>query len=369
MWNNAYFAPDIPDLQISYSQGDTIAITVASLSGTTLADIQEAYAPDEDGYVTVRDMADIAMAYIEPLDVAAMPPLLSTFNPAVNITVTVTHTDNTTSTYTTKARFATSRTTDTPLDPDTYDGFLTRYTKRTITPRIPIILSHRTGLGVTLSVTYLNAGVLKSADIVLSATSTTGVNVRCLTLAYLATQTATATGHAVNTDDIVTVKAMLTNGGTVCDTIIYNIDQAHQRQQTAFLFTNLFGCPEAEVLTGSDHTEADIDAQFAYRNRQYRRSWQQIDDKHTVNSGYVTREQYQSLRDLAQSPLVMIIKSDGTLEEATVTDIELNDTHPRSTPTTATVKYRIANRTQQRFLRQRQTATRIFDNTFDQSFE
>ena len=371
MWNQQYYAPDLPDLQLSYAEGDAITIQVATLQGDILATVNEQYAPSADDTITIRQLDAVAMAYIKPYDIGAGIPQLSSFTPAVNLTVTVTHADKTTTSYTTTIYYATIRTSTAayPLTPSQHNGFLTTYTDRTITPAVPVIISYRSQLSASILVTYAQDGFLRSERLQLLSGSH-AITVHCLSLAEITAMLNQATGGAsVSPENIHHIRAELSSQDAVTDTINFHIDHLHNRQATAFLFTNCFGCPEAEVLTGNDHLTTSLDAELAYIDGKYRRAWEELEDIHKVSTGHITRQQYQSIRQLAQSPRTLILQADGSTEEATITAIDLSDTTPRSSTVSAIITYRIANRIQPVLNRPLQPPVNVFDTTFDPSFQ
>lgn len=370
-WNSCYFAADVPDLQLSYSAGDVVTLKIYNSEGTTLlGSLTEEYAPDEDGNIVVRDAGKVAMAYLEPLDISGSAMERTTSRNRVRVVVEISSGGVVTDTHSTYVYYSKVRTNPT-ANPEAYHGFLSQYRRRTITMDTPICLSYSSQLSPRLVVTYVHGGSVLSERLTLQDTAlAAGWNVTYfLTLENIASRVATATSTTVAAADILRVKAVLLQSGTECDSLIFDIDRGHQRQCTVMLFTNAFGLPETEPFTGEDSRGIDMDSEFAYMDGRYAKAWTELTDEHKVNSGYVSRERYHSLCDLAESDVVRILDGGTPGEEITITKVDLGDVRPRREPVTAVVTYRPSARTQRVFGRGLSPTVRIFDRTYDQSFE
>ena len=129
---------------------------------------------------------------------------------------------------------------------------------------------------------------------------------------------------SISVDSVLSVDVELFNDDTfedVIDCITFHIDH-HRRQNTAFIFTNCFGCLESVSAIGADERVNEMTAEFGYINGQYKKTSTILTPSHTVNSGYISESTYQNYLDLAQSPEVCLLGSDGSMGEQ-VTIIEI----------------------------------------------
>lgn len=365
-WNEVYFAPDVPVLTMPWTDTDRLVITISDNMGATVATISENYAADASGNIHVSGIGDLAMAYLEPYPLDELPVSGSVFSPWVTVTVSVTHADESVTAHTTKVYYATSRTEGTRQE--NYAGFFSRYTRKIITPDAPVVFSTPAANTVRLSVTY-RSGMMRHTELTLSAEGQAGIAVYYLPLSVIAQLVAAQTGTAVVAADIYECRAMIIAGGAVVDSIVFTVDSFHFRNATCFVFTNNYGCPEAEVFTGADTMDVEMDSEQAYMNGRFRKSWTRLTDTNTVHSGHLTSERFSSVRDLAQSPRVLLTGKDGSSREVTVTKIGLASTSPLTAPRSAELTYRIADIIQEIHTRRRVQLTRVFDISFDHSFE
>ena len=365
-WNNIYFAQDVPDLTIPWADGDKLRIIVSDNAGNVVATIDEAYAADQSGNITVTNIGDLAMAYISPFSLDGVPAHGTLIAPWCRVAVNVMHEDETTTTYSTKIYYATARTHI--ANPEQYMGFLSRSSHKVITTDVPVCLSTAASNTVTLGVVY-KSGMMRYVELPLTTPGQSGIAVYFLTVAYVAQLAATATEREISAKDIYEIRAMVMSGGMAIDNISFVVDGFHSRNSTVFLFTNCFGCPEAEGFFGADTQNVDMDSEQAFMDNHYRKAWADLTVTNKVHSGHVTRDKFASLHDLAVAPKVYLMRTEDDMEEVTITDIDFGYEKPVTRPQSVAVTYRIAAKTQDVYVRELNPTVRVFDVSFDQSFE
>ena len=153
------------------------------------------------------------------------------------------------------------------------------------------------------------------------------------------------------------------------DCITFHIDH-HRRLCTTFLFTNCFGCLENVSAIGADERVNEMTAEFGYINGQYKKTSTILTPNHTVNSGYISESTYQNYLDLAQSPEVCLLGSDGSMgEQVTITSISYVDKQPRNEGINVTVTYRPVEKTSQVVTRTFQRPIVHYDTSFNSLFD
>ena len=365
-WNNRYFAADVPPLTLRYIEGDAVTINISAPDGTQLMELSEIYAADPDGYFTIYDVDRLAMKYLDVPMPTTTPENLTTYQPWVDVSIVVSHADESSDTYSTRIYRSSVRTSI--ADPSQYKGFLTRYTDKPMTAELPMCLSCRADLQVKLGVTYVVGNTLKYTELTLNTAGQAYVATHYLPTDCLASLVAHQTNDDIDKLDIINIRATLLDAATEMDSINFRYSRSHKTQSTVILFLNCFGCLEAEELKGEDTSNIELEGEQAYIGGKYRRSWSQAVESHEVVSGHLTREQVTSFRDIADSEWVMLINTDGSLEEITLTDVDIDDKTPRTEPVTATITYRRADG-HGIHSRQQQTSVDVFDGSFDETFE
>ena len=367
-FDTSYFALDVPDLSVAVTVEKRVTITF-SHGGEELGTIEEIYYPDEDGNIVIRGLGELAMSYLKP-----MPAELFSDSRHVkgwdagvvslSILVENAEADSTSVLSEPPVRFSTEVyycSTRCNITPASFEGFLNRYSQRTISPLQPLMLTHKqfSQTSVRWIVRYENNGSIGEGQRMDIISRTVG----SLYLEQFQV-------HELSAEKVLEVVVECMDDQQVIDRIIYKIDHGHQRQQTAFAFTNCFGAWETEALTGADERKDELEATFGIIESRYRKVHTELTEEHRVCSGFISAEQYQSLLDMARSEHVYLLNDDGTLgEEVTITGIEFSEKKPHTTPNAVYLTYRVSNMHQEVFERKQPQTGRIFDDTFDTTFE
>lgn len=372
--NSAYFADDVPALQTSFAAGGSVVFAVTDSGGTQLATWEEDYYPDANGQITIRGIGEIGMTY---LLVGSASASGWTYAPWVQVRVTVTYTPalshETIAVFTTKIYYSRARTQIS--DPTAYTGFLSRFTERTIVPNQPLTFAYMeltAAPTLRYGVSWMTEDGVKyhAWDEAQTAGTAGTMKTFSMPLSDIASAVTTQSGETCTAGQILAVEVKLVRGGSVADSLKCYVDQGHQRQLTAFLFHNCFGVAESMAFTADDERTNELDSEMAFMGDDYRRSWSDLEEYHTVDSGSINEEEYQACVDLATSPFVYLLDEDGTAgEEVVITAVDYADTKPRVTPTRVRVTYRSTAKTTGKFDRAARVPVGVFDETFDESFE
>ena len=94
-----------------------------------------------------------------------------------------------------------------------------------------------------------------------------------------------------------------------------------------------------------------------------------LTSSHTVCSGWIDQDTHDSVKDAIRSDEVYIVDELKLGDMVTITGIDLEYNRPSDKPVSAAITYRVSDKIQERFTRARQMGTRIFDDSFDKTFE
>ena len=379
--NSGYYAQDVPILECDFAEGGSVVFAVLDASGTQLDSWSEHYYPDASGKIQIHGLGTIAMSY---LDTAGLDGESGSSTPWVTVKVTVAYTDanddEVSTVYQTDVYYSRTRT---YFDPEVYNGFLTRFTERTILPNQPVTFSLRCfgdNKGypmLAFGVTWVDDdGALQyqywkdEEDEEIADKTDKSIATLWYSLADLAAMAAAASEKDCEAGQIIKVTVELYRyyrKYTLTDSMVFNIDSGHQRQKSVFLYANCFGCPETVAFTGSDERTNALECELAYMSDEYRRSWSDVEETHTADSGPLNEEGYRACVDLATAPDVRLIGSDGSIgDKAVITAVNYVDVKPRTEPVRVQVTYRVTDRIQDRHVR---VPYRVFDDSFDETFE
>lgn len=162
-------------------------------------------------------------------------------------------------------------------------------------------------------------------------------------------------------------EAILKVDGVQKDKVRFIHDQRRYRNVTRFIYTNAFGLPETATFTGLDEFAPELEGNIMELLRGSARPESRFIDVHTVNSGYVDAARYRKLLDLITSPSIFIYDGER-MDEVVITDIDFTHKRIGNEMINVSLTYRKAGRNHLGFDRTVVTRTRIFDSTFDNSF-
>lgn len=133
------------------------------------------------------------------------------------------------------------------------------------------------------------------------------------------------------------------------------------------LFTNSFGCQETVYCTGTHALEPEYVRSTAYTNGMFRNY--RIDETKVfkANTGVLTHEMALWLDDLFRSKEIYLLDGTTVGKEVTITESESKRSNDPDHLPFFTFSYRYAQRNHN--ILQLPRAGRVFDNTFDYTFE
>jgi len=371
--NQAYFALDVPDIVFTAASGNrTIRIQLTS-QGTTLYSSSEKFYPDEHAHITLHHLGELVQTYLSACDLSLLNEAdgVSRLRPIAQLLVQMYDGDTLIDSVSCKVYYSKCRTS---IDPFDYDNFLTHGSVKYISPKEPLLFSHfLLGDHCCRATVYWLAsnGSVRTTSVPLASPSSLSENDICQYHYHLSTlvmQCSLQEHFSISVDSVLSVDVELFNDDTfedVIDCITFHIDH-HRRQSTAFIFTNCFGCLESVSAIGADERVNEMTAEFGYINGKYKKTSTILTPSHTVNSGYISESTYQNYLDLAQSPEVCLLGSDGSMgEQVTITSISYVDQQPRNEGINVTVTYRPVEKTSKVVARTFQRSLIHYDTTFN----
>lgn len=376
-----YFVLDLPDLKVAadgkrvvffqFYDPSNMVMNGEPVALDLISEFAETYYPDSDGYITLRNLGDMARSYLSPRKLSAVNMANATqvwSRPYVLLAIRVCNPELYTQVYGTYSTCVYYSNIRIGVQPSSYGMFLSRYHARKVLPWQPMLFSHIifSNWSSKLVVAYKD-----SEGAPHRATHTFSVNGAELhdVLHYNLTLASIATLLSIAADSIVSVDIFLLDNGTVQDYISFEIDRDHHRKPQGFCFTNCFGVPETEVLVGKDVRSDKMESEHSFVSNVYKKVYTELTEEHKVCSGFIQSDTYHSLLDMVRSEEVKLLENATMGEEVAVTEIDFSEQRPHTAPNSVYVTYRVAERHQQKFVRDPQLPTRIFDESFDDSFE
>lgn len=380
----SYFVLDVPDVRWTGAPaGRRVRVVVNPQNGTP-TEFSEAYTPDADGAVTLRGLSEIIEPYVKPCPTPLRQDLVTGHGVWLATVVRASFTaqlydgSGTTiqPTFHSYAYYASQRTQATP---GATAIWLTRYNERTILAEQPLTLSAFLMSDITARFRCEGtdaAGTIHTATVAVdmsagqgaaSGTAPSYAAVVHYTVADLAAAAAVGT--------LLRVTAELLRGGTVVDSVTFHIDRTHHAQRRIVAFTNCFGMLETEAFTGADEATTEMEAEFAWMDRDYEKNVTREVTQHRLAARFTGAVRRDSLRDIMASPELYLIHRDGhdCWERQTLTAFEMTDRRPHTAPQTAYLTLRPSAMHQELVDRTGDTDAaqvrhRIFDHTFDYTF-
>lgn len=362
------FCQDMGDLTVKRCQDETVVrFAVSDADGSVVASFDEVYYPNADGELVISGLADLMASYLEGERLSEL------FNPSRGWTEIDSFATLTLEFWQGGEKVdecsqvfyqANNRT---GVYPSSYPYFMSRFRERTVHDEQVLFLSYLyRGQSLEAGVAYYQEDG-RSAYRTLSLENTGVTLGKTCCHQYLPSDLA----HRceVEPDALIYVEFRLVLGGTVIDYMKCLFDHGHHRQKTAFLFKNLFGVPEMVVMTGVDKRTSELEASFSWMNRRYRKTSTDLATLHTVCTGFIDEETRESVKDAIRSEEVYLVKGVELVDMVTVTDMNLDVEEPRTAPMSAYITYRVSEKVQEKFKRVSVADGRIFDDTFDVTFE
>ena len=215
-----------------------------------------------------------------------------------------------------------------------------------------------------LSKLFLNGGGSSAVD---QGTLTVGANVTvkadaiCLINGVQSTRTIAASsfswssslgGGSIDVSPSV-ISSLLPNGAVLKEYTItmlesnvekdscrYIVDSVAAVRQLCWL--NRWGVYETLVLKGSETLNASRAATYGFTGDDWSALDMEVTDEYECSTGYVGENEWNQVRDMAESPIVWLW--DGVWHRVTITDAKLSHLRPTNEARSCVVTYRLSDR-------------------------
>lgn len=352
--NLKFFLYDVKEITLS-EVADYAEVRISLATAGEI--LTETFYPDEAGTVTLRDLPSLLRPYF------ALPGLDSVAdtvrcNP-LQVTLRAADSNGPLTLYLDACY---SRM---PLDMLVPGGYILSRYKEVLTAEgreefFPFAAG--SGMELQIGVAYLDGG---AARYVRKQVSTAGM-AGFMACRVSAQRVASLAG--VQADAVLYYLVTLTNAEGVADRVKYVVDRRARRRQTTFLYLNNFGVPETITLLGLETEEPELEGDTVRMLDRERRINPDLVQGRTVNSGYMQTDKYESLKDMLTSPDIRLLE-DGRNIPVVITDIDFSHQHIGNERISVSLSFRPAVSPYGKFSRTNPLKGRIFDQTFDYTFD
>ncbi|MGL4852895.1 MAG: hypothetical protein ACRC3Z_09685 [Phocaeicola sp.] len=365
--NTGCFCPDMGDVILSEVTEDVIIDFVVYRGSDIIYTWSERYTPDDMAIIKVRNLGKTMFDFFQLLELLNVTTSLDAiFRQSVAIEGRVKDESGGMITAFGQTFYYCEQRVGTYL-PE-YNRFFNRYTQRKVRVGQFVPLYYRSEHSLKVGVAYYDKeNVLYSFVTFADSGQYLQFQYRNLSPERVLKLLNEQQGISVSMADLLYYEAYLYDGAVLVDKIRFDIDTLYHKQLTHFLFYNLFGLPETIYLTGRDETAGEFKGAYGMINDIYEKIDTELNELHTVNSGYITEADYESIKDLVRSKELYRYEG-GTMEKITITDVDITRERPRTTPLNVKLTYRIADEKGAPFSRPELFSDRIFDKSFDYTF-
>lgn len=220
----------------------------------------------------------------------------------------------------------------------------------------------REGITLEIGVAYLDAGKSRYRRV----TRDFGTGNCMFAFSFALEWVAELSG--IGTASILFYDAMLKENGIVKDKVRFVNDKRRYRNVTNFIYLNAFGMPETMAFTGLVEYSPELDGETVELLKGSARTDAGYIDSRTVNSGYLDTRQYGKALDLITTDSLQLYDTE-TLTEVVPTEIDFSHKRTGSEKINVSLTFRQASRRHLDFVRAGNIRGRIFDKTFDYTFE
>lgn len=370
--NGGAFCKDFGAVLISDVTGSIrVDYTVTAPLKTDI--LSETYTADASGIIRINDLGELAQCYFEELPVAldSDSENVTSVNHIVRIDAKLyDDSDKLLTSFSQKFFYSNCRST---IDNAySYLGFLSRHRKRKVRLDQSLCVGYfargqKTGVGVY----YKQGGVAKWTEFQLAdARDDDSLTIRNVSSdTVLANLKKHAQADDVTIDDLFYYIVYLKHDGNVVDAIQFDIDTRYFSAISHFVFYNCFGVPDTLYFTGKDERSSELVGTYAMIQREYRKVSTEYNIYHGINTGFINETLRDCVEDLVNSGKVYLYDSSGLGEQVTITEVDFQESKPRTEPVNVRLKFRLASDCQRRFNRDDTIDLKIFDHTFGDTFE
>lgn len=364
--NSGSFCKDFGSVVLSGLTGRISVVYALSLPDGSIKSFTEHYMPDDGGVVRINDLGELAFAYFEPLPMSLSGAQTAGYTLLLDASV-YDDDDGSLGGFSQKFFYANCRTSI--GTPHSYRGFLSRHHRR----RIGVDQAHFVGFFLNgqqlgIGVSYKKDDSEQWVEFQVDTPADGGIYYRNFDVQTLVGLLG-AVGLVVSPDDVFYYIIYLKADGAVQDAMQVDVDRTHYAAVTHMVYHNCFGIPDSLRFTGKDNRSVEMDAAYINVQRNYLKINTRHNIYHDVNTGYINEVMRDCAEDLVNSDAVYLYHDGSLGDRVTITEVNFDESRPRTEPVNVRIKYRLAPECQRTIDRDMTVDYRIFDHTFGNTFE
>lgn len=357
---NNCFCADYGNIIVTDVVGNLSLVLTAD--GVTV--IEEVYTPNNKKEVVIRNLGDVLQAYFGKVEIPTLDNAMRNLQMSVNISLN----DGTAFSYAQRVFYSTIAT---GISVDlTYALFLTRYKKKkTSASRCELLLFYNNIQTIWLGVAYLLDGEIHFNKYELYQCTGTHEGVSLNVSLKKIVSFLSEKDILVESDNLIYYEAYSVVEDVVRDEVRFINDKRQFHQETHFLYYNCFGLPETITFTGQENRKIEPGITYGYLYDGYR----QIDTlpvvSNQVYSGHITKEVAGCIEELLISDQKYLYADGAVGKEIVITEVGLEQDSLNSRPVSYSLTYRPTALRHLEYKRIIYDSGRVFDKTFDDTFD
>lgn len=362
------FCHDMGDVVLMYANGEvTVKFSVTDAAGVKVSEFEEQYYPNANSEIHISGLSEVMECYLQGASVTDLFAPDSNYKDVGGFATLSMEIYESGKLVKTCAQMFFQANSRTGLFPAAYKYFLSRFREREVfTDQLLTCAYIFRGQTLKCGIAWADDEDKMCYKEVVLATS--GVqNGHIVMHQYKPSDIANRAG--VTAEQLLYITLMLMDGTQRIDYMKMVYDSRKHKERTGFAFKNLFGVLEHIIFTGKNKHTADLEGSYSWIGRKYRKMHTDLTSSHTVCSGWIDQDTHDSVKDAIRSDEVYIVDELKLGDMVTITGIDLEYNRPSDKPVSAAITYRVSDKIQERFTRARQMGTRIFDDSFDKTFE
>lgn len=356
---NYIYASNYGDVTVS-DMTDSVAV-VLQVEGNTI--LEERYYPDADGKAVIHNIGDILLAYFPKRADASLGDSRRKLYLNVSISIGDSFVHD-------QIVFYSGIKNDIEID-FTFAKFLTRYRrKKTSASRCEFLSFYDNGQSIYLGVAYLHEGEPQFLRIKWKDCGDTHEGVSLdVSLSVITALVLERTEHFITASNIIYYEAYSVVGEEIVAEVRFVNDRRFFPQEKHMYYYNCFGLPETITFTGADKRSIEPNATYATMQDEFRKvdALPVIYDE--VNTGHINEVESDCIEELLVSDNVYLYTTSGIEKKIVFTEVDIEKRKPDNAPINYTLTYRPAALKCLEYKSIIYNAGRIFDKTFDYTFE
>lgn len=366
--DNKIFLQNLGDITITNIQGDDLLIGITVSSTVGVYETTNVYTKDKEGKITIHDLKEIVKCYMPRIEPVAVPGLSVCNLPAVSLSVWIPKQGSpSTITLNYKVLYSNGKVNGLPSQ---FNLNFTQVRKHSVLhDQLNIValnkmMTHKVAIaykdiyGIPRYVEKNIVGPLVDSDVLLLAFNAKSIMDLVL-----------PAGHGAKIKDLLYVDIYsLDDGGIITDKMKYEYENGTNYDVT-FVFSNFFGLPETMHCKGQDKEIVELDASFGFIGGEYTSYNDECITHHEINTGHLDKPGFATIKDLLRSRWQYVIENDN-LKKVVIDAVTAERTHANGSVQNCSFRYRVAEKYPEVFSANNDRIDiRVFDNSFDRSFE